>query len=249
MFIDEMAQVGQVMSEFEGLIFSAILTAALTTVTSLLVQRYIIKKEFEKIDYQSQNELRKVIAEKIILALEETRRLASKTAEIEIYSDNIEFTNELNSAKDNAVYPSIFTDSDTYFEFINEIGDARAEYELYLKNDVRAYLYYMERYLFHAVQFATKHEFSFPLTGAILIKDLEIWRNDLINIIVDDLNSPSLKLDNKNDASWEKAKKKMDILWESSILYKLNNNIDEEMQELFNAIIQEQKEEIRNDEE
>lgn len=169
-----------------------------------------------------------MIAERVLESLQNFRDMELMLTTMEIYDVEAEYTN--NGAKVDlinancAVYPAVFNDKESIFQFVEKIGECRREYEKYLSCKLALNLVFIERYMMKAVLFANDytHKNLLPTIGAFLICDLQKWQKRIDKLLVKELNRVRFKLEIHNDLKWKLLRKwELERQWKQTLLYYL----------------------------
>lgn len=167
-----------------------------------------------------------MIAEKVLDSLLKFRDMELMLTTTEIYDVETELEN--NGARVDlinancAVYPAVFNDKESLFQFVEKIRECRSEYEKYLPCKLALNLVFIERYMMKAVLFASgySHKNLLPTIGAFLIFDLQKWQRRMDKLLVKELNKVNFNLEVHNGIKWNLLRKKeVEKQWERTLLY------------------------------
>jgi len=208
--------------ELMGKIIIAVISAFISFVATRFGDIAKIKSE-QNIGFRTD------IGKAVSKALIETRQTVNRLKSIEIYdfTKRLEAGEKIDLLNNPGIYPSIMTDNETYFSFIEAITDVRRECEPYLGCRLSAHIWIMERYLFELAQFIKQNQFGeeFPTIGAFVIPDLQKWQRETDRLIISSINRVKCRIEVKNGWRWSHAKQVAEKkYWKRSILYKVMNN-------------------------
>lgn len=224
-------------------IISTIIVAVITSGGfNVILTHFLHSKKLKK---EQRMGYKNMIGEKISEALLAVRDLELKCSVIEIY----EIENELNNKSFDSfgvlpIYPAITSNDETWFDFFNQVMNARKEYEKYLGFKEASYLYYMERYCENFIHIVGSYKINLKEAGAIFVADFQNWQKQYEKLLVKRINNPKYKVYDKNSKRWEYAKEKvMKKLWDRSLLRKFKDNEEVPEVTIMKALIVDKDEE------
>ena len=192
-------------------------------VTHWLDLRQLKKKQ--KLSYQEK--LGEKIADSLIHVRETVGKLNSMEA---LQVPNDECSHKIGTFSENAFYPTIMNDNDTFLKYCLEVSNARTAYEPYLNRKCSAYLFVLERYLSDLALYIKATGGGLQYTGCIAIIDLQKIGKQFDSVLVNEINHPHYAIQKKKGRVWEREKGK-------AIKELRNGCFLDELREIANTII------------
>jgi len=191
-----------------------------------LLIRYVFAQE-------QQAQINAEIARKRVDAVEQIRLVClelDKFELLEITHPDGEFP-EVRNLYESPIYPSVLHTVDEWVSFTKEFTRIRSKYGNWVDSETGAWLLYIERYFMSLTHFIIERNLrnDTHIVGAMFFGDLQKWQREFDEVLVKRLNGASMKTESRNGKRWDIKKKKMKNKWVDTALYKVINNIDDEV--------------------
>lgn len=107
------------------------------------------------------------------------------------------------------IYPAIFNDWKSYYEFSDMIQECRKVHEKNLSCRIALNLVFIDRYIYQLGLFLKENgcEDDLPFWGAIFIFDLQAWQTKMDKILVREINKHTYKLESHESKKWKIMRK------------------------------------------
>lgn len=208
-----------------------------------IVSHFLYSKKLKSENKYKGNE---IISKDIGISLKTFRNLELELTHQELYEAEKEFkTNgaKVNMFEQECIYPEIFNNWNSYYDFFDKIQIFREKYEKYLSCEVALNAVYIDRYIMQLGLFMKTNgdESMLPDWGTLFICDLQKWQMKIDKLLIKEINKHEYKLESHETKKWNRLRKKIiEKEYKKTILYYLltgDNNMKQSQRQIIDEIV------------